>query len=82
MIVHLFICWGGTSHSLQLHRTPPLFQFLVCPKGLVSVWILNPPENCEEILASISLDLLSFLCAGTQATNNDITNLSKMRSTH
>lgn len=36
------------------------------------MWILNPPENCKKILSSISLHFLSFLCAGTQTTYDDI----------
>lgn len=41
------------------------------------MWILNPPENCKKILSSISLHFLSFLCAGTQTTYDDIIGLPK-----
>lgn len=78
----LFICWR-TSHSSTEHPPRiddcmrPLFQFTACPNCLVLVWILNPPENCEEILPSVSLHFLSFLCTGPQTIYDDITDLSK-----
>lgn len=52
------------------------------PKSSVLVWILDSSENCEEILAAISLHLLAFLCASAQTTYNDVIHLSKEDQTH
>lgn len=37
--------------------------------------ILDPPENCEEILPSVSLHFLSFFCARPQTAYDDIVDL-------
>lgn len=58
------------THEQLLKIIPLLSQVSTV---LASVGVLDPPENSQEVLPTVSLHFLPFLCARTQATYDDIT---------
>lgn len=47
------------------------------PRTSLSARFLDSPENRQKVLASVPLDLLSFLGTGPQTTNDDVADLPK-----
>lgn len=54
------------------------FQVLsLSSRPSVLVWIINPSENGEKVLSSISLHFLSFFSTRTQTAGDDVVHLPR-----